>query len=286
MTASLEWPHPREARAAPPPALLALYQIRDQVIAPELRLAMLRDLKDEVDAIQSVGPRSGFCAGRPRDAGGFTPSAGTTNQAPALTGSLTPEQRVICSWCGNLQRLLVDLGQPRYAGQASFGVYREWVLRQLFKGLGSAVESAVRSGESALPGTWKSLHDLFVYLDGRDELGGTAAHGRAGFNPEVEYKRLLLMGALAEYVRAVWILEAIGPRLREWASDSQVRPDVRVVGASALLRLTLSEDAPPRHARPGDAQPYNGWVLEPAQAYTDYLAGYALRARRKPVLIV
>ncbi|WP_020505093.1 hypothetical protein [Lamprocystis purpurea] len=285
MTVSLERPHPREARAAPPPALLALYQIRDQVIAPELRLAMLRDLKDEVDAIQSVGPRSGFCAGRPRDAGGFTPSAGTANQTPALTRSLTPEQRVICSWCGNLQRLLVDLGQPRYAGQASFGVYREWVLRQLLKGLGNAVESAVRTGESAPPGTWKSLHDLFVYLDGRDELAGTAAYGRAGFHPEVDYKRLLLMGALAEYVSAARILEAIGPRLREWAFDSQVRPDVRVVGESALLRLTLSEDAPPRHARPGDAQPYNGWVLEPAQAYTDYLADYALRARRKPVLI-
>jgi len=278
MTASLEWPHPREARVTPPPALLALYQIRDQVIAPELRLAMLRGLKDEVDAIQSVRPRSGFCAGQPRDLGMLAPSA--------LTGSLTPEQRVICSWCGNLQRLLVDLGQPRYAGHASFGVYREWVLRQLLKGLGSAVESAVRAEEPAPPGTWKSLHDLFVYLDGRDELAGTTPSGRAAFHPEADYKRLLLMGALAEYVRAARILEEIGPRLHAWALDSQVWPDVRVVGESALLRLTLSADAPPRHARPGDPQPYNGWVLEPAQGYTDYLAGYALRPRGKPVLIV
>ncbi|WP_295580943.1 hypothetical protein [uncultured Lamprocystis sp.] len=269
MTTALERPHPREARVVPPPALLALYQIRDQVIAPELRLAMLRDLKDEVDAIQSVRPRSGFCAGRPRDAGVFT-----------------PEQRVLCSWCGNLQRLLVDLGQPRYAGHASFGVYREWVLRQLIKGLGSAVESAVRFDEPAPPGTWKSLHDLFVYLDGRGELTGTTLPGRGGCHPEVDYKRLLLIGALAEYVHAALIFEEIGPRLHGWAFDSQVRPDVRVVGESALLRLTLSADTPPRHARPGDAQPYNGWVLEPAQAYTDSLAGYALRARRKPVLTV
>ncbi|WP_295454213.1 hypothetical protein [uncultured Thiodictyon sp.] len=246
-----------------PEVLLALEQIRDRSMEAERRLAMLRALKDPVEAIQSARARRG---------------AGLDGCAPSRTLSL--EDSVYRSWCGNLQRLLIDLGHPRSVGQARFAIYREWVLRQLLKDLGRAADAAVRAGQRVMPGTWRSLHDLFLYLDGRDEVAGPAPAGPARFNPGNEYKRLLLLGALAEYQDLDQILPVIGPRLREWAGVSVLKRDVCVVGESALLRLDLTADGPPRRARPGDEQPYQGWVLEPAKPYTDALAAYPLCERQ------
>ncbi|WP_295392938.1 hypothetical protein [uncultured Thiodictyon sp.] len=262
MTARLERVRPADMQVMMPRVLLALEQIRDRAVEAERRLAMLRALKDQVEAIQSARPR------RAVDRDGFGPPR-----------ALSLEESVHRSWCGNLQRLLIDLGHPRSAGQARFAIYREWVLRQLLKDLGRAADAAVRAGQAATPGTWRSLHDLFLYLDGRDEVAGPAPAGPTRFNPGNEYKRLLLLGALGEYRDLEQILPVIVPRLREWAGLSVLKRDVCVVGEAAWLRLDLTADGPARHARPGDAQPYQGWVLEPAKPYTDALAPYPLRER-------
>ncbi len=261
MTIRLELPRPDDMQAMVPQVLLALEQIRDRAMEPERRLAMLRALKDQVELIQA--------ARRSADREGFDPP-----------GRRSLEERLYRAWYGNLQHLLSDLGHPRSAGQARFAVYREWVLRQLLKDLGRAAEAAVRAERRAIPGTWQALHDLFLYLDGRDELAGAAAAGPRRFNPGNEYKRLLLVGALYDYTDAARILAQIGPRLRDWAGASVLRRDVRVVGKSALLRLDLSNDGPPYRARPGDDQPYHGWVLEPAPPYTVEMDLYPLGERR------
>lgn len=264
MTIWLERLRPGDMQVMLSQVLLALEQIRDRAMEPERRLAMLRALKEQVESIQAALP--------PRRSSGRD---GCDPSAP-----LSLEERLNRSWCENLQHLLSDLGHPRSAGQARFAVYREWVLRQLLKDLGRAADAAVRAQVRAPPGTWRALHDLFLYLDGRDELAGSAVAGAHRFNPGNEYKRLLLLGALADYADGAALLAELGPRLREWGAASVLRRDLRVVGESALLRLDLSKDAPPYRARPGDEQPYHGWVLEPAAGFTSALSLCPLAERR------
>lgn len=264
MTIWLERLRPSDLQAMLPQVLLTLDQIREQAMEPERRLAMLRALKDQVESIHAAMPGPA----RARRVGEAGPE-------PART--LTLEQRLTRSWCTNLRGLLTDLGQPRYEGQARFAVYREWTLRQLLKGLSEAIERAVRAEQPPASGIWRCLHDLFLYLDGRDELDGPTIPMQYRFRPGTDYKRLLLVGALGEYADTARILREIGPKLREWGSASELRRDVRVVGESHLLRVDLEADAPPRRPRPGEEQPYRGWVLVPARAYTDYLELYRMR---------
>jgi hypothetical protein len=266
MTIWLERLRPSDLQAMLPQILLTLDQIRDQPMEPERRLAMLRALKDQVESIHTAMP---------------TARVPAQDDAAEPLRTLTLEQRLTRSWCTNLQRLLTDLGQPRYEGQARFAVYREWTLRQLLKGLSEAIERAVRSEQAPASGIWRCLHELFVYLDGRDELDGPTIPTQYRFHPGTDYKRLLLLGALGDYSNTARILREIGPKLREWAGQSELYRDVRVVGERHLLRLDLAADTPPKRATPGDEQPYRGWVLEPAQAYTDYLELYRLRLRHQ-----
>lgn len=266
MTLWLERLRPSDLHVMLPQVLLRLDQIRDQAMEPERRLAMLRALKDQVESIYRALPS-------PR------PPLAAKEDGPEPVRTLTLEQRLTRSWCTNLQSLLTDLSQPRYQGQARFAIYREWTLRQLLKGLAEAIERAVRQEQPPASGTWRALHGLFVFLEGRDELSGPDLPMRYRFHPGTEYKRLLLMGALGEYSNAARILREIGPKLREWGAASELCRDVRVVGESHLLPLDLSSDAPPKRTQSQDDEPYRGWVLEPAQGYTDYVELYRLRLR-------
>lgn len=273
MTVWLERLRPSELHAMLPQVILKLDQIQDQAMEPERRLAMLRALKDQVESIYSALPS-------PR-----TPRA-VKEDGPESVRTLTLEQRLTRTWCANLQNLLTELSQPRYQGQARYAIYREWTLRQLLKGLAEAIERAVRQERPPASGTWRALHGLFVFLEGRDELNGPELPMRYRFHAGTEYKRLLLMGALGEYPNAARILREIGPKLREWGAASELREDVRVVGESHLLRLDLGSDSPPTRAQQWDEQPYRGWVLEPAQGFTDYIELYRLRLRLHDVELI
>lgn len=265
MTQTTQRTTPDAGQAGLEEVLQALEQIRTRAMGPEQRLAMLRALKERVGALMSdplPTPDAGPGRGQPADA---------ARRADRLTDA----------WCGNLWHLLNELGHPRTAGQASFAVYREWVVRQLIRDLGGWVLAAARAGRAAPRGIWRTLHEVYFYLDGRDEVNGSGEPGR--FSPGREYKRLLLAGVLGAEPGAQQLLAEVEPRLNGWAAHSIVRRDARIIGESTLLRLDLSGDEPPRRGRPGDPQPYRGWVLEPPAAFLALLTG---RRRVEPGLAV
>ena len=245
--------------------LLVLEQIRTRGMVPEQRLALLRALRDRVEELAAIllaAPRP--AEGQPQ----WTPG-------DCACGKLTHV------WCGNLRHLLHELGYPRAAGQASYAVYREWVVRQLMRDLGRLVEAAARCGQVPPRGTWLALHDLFFYLEGRDELAEVAGAGR--FSPGREYRRLLLAGVLSEDPDGPRLFAEAERRLPGWACSAALRRDARTLGDASLLRLDLAVDAPPRRQRPGDAQPFQGWVLEAPAGFLNLLAR---RAPTSPRLAV
>lgn len=258
MTVWLERLRPSDLQIMLPQVLLTLDQIRDQAMDPERRLAMLRALRDQVEAIQAALPFPQACP----------PPCGPTSGSPR---PLTLEQRLARAWCSNLQRLLMELGQPRYEGNARFAVYREWTLRQLLRGLSQAVTCAVRSGQPGHCGLWRSVYDLFLYLEGRDELQETNGGGRYRFNPEAELKRLFLLGGIAASPEAGQILEALQIRLRDWVEASKLRRGESPLGELRSLRLDVAQDQPPQWGGQGIGGPYNGWLLDLPKSLSDLL---------------
>lgn len=267
MTVWLERLRPSDLQIMLPQVLLTLDQIRDQAMEPERRLAMLRALRDQVEAILTALP---------------CPPAWSTLAVPGTADPrpLTLEQRLTRSWCGNLQRLLMELGQPRYQGNSRFSVYREWTLRQLLRGLGQGVEHAVRMGPPTVVGLWRSVYELLLYLDGRDELQGGDAPCRYRFNPEVELKRFFLLGGLASTQADREILAEIIDQLPCWAEGSELRRGESPLGEARLLRVDVTRDEPPqwtsKRANPG----YSGWLLRPSLTLCEYLKSLEARACR------
>lgn len=275
MTLWLERLRPSDLHVMLPQVLLTLDQIRDQAMEPERRLSMLRALRDQVDAILTWAPSPRATledrARRSGDAGSRARSA----RPPGLV------QRVARSWCHNLQRLMIDLGQPRFEGISRFAVYREWTLRQLTRGLRQSVELAVRFGQPQASGMWRCVYDLFLYLDGRDELDGTTIPGRARFNPGMELKRIMLLGGICDLADTPRVLREIAPKLADWAAAAELTHGNCVVGDTRLLRVDVTRDQPPHWNGEGLEAPYRGWLLQPPRAYLDYLQGHRERAPRR-----
>jgi hypothetical protein len=257
MTVFLDLLKPSDLHIILPQVLLTLDQIRDQAMGPERRLAMLRALKEQVEAIHAALPESGS----PIHA-----------WSPGASGHpLTLEQRLTRSWCSNLQRLLLELGQPRYQGHARFAVYREWTLRQLLRGLTQAVEHTTGTRQPAPAGLWRSIYDAFLYLEGRDELQGPAVADRYRFNAGTELKRLFLLGGIAACAEESMSLKQIGARLRDWAEAAALSRGESLSGESRCLLVDVSCDEPPSWGSPAVRGAYSGWLLEVPGAVGDYL---------------
>jgi hypothetical protein len=267
MTLWLERLRPSDLHIMLPQVLLTLDQIRDQAMDPERRLATLRALRDQVEAIQSslAAPQLGPLA---------------RVMGPGSVRPLTLEQRLSRSWCSNLQRLLMDLGQPRYEGNARFAVYREWTLRQLLRGQAQAIEYGVRTGQPATPGLWRSIYDLLLYLDGRDELQGPRLPGRYRFNPGTELKRLFLLGGIAADANGDLILQESEASLRVWAEGSELRRGEPQSTETRILRLDLTRDEPPRWGS-REAAAHTGWLLELPTFVTHHLDSMELGLRHQ-----
>jgi hypothetical protein len=254
---------PNDLQIMLPQLLLSLDRIRDQAMPPERRLARLRSIKDQVEAIQ-----------KGQLAGGLSPQSVVSD---AVAHELTLEQRLGRTWCNNLQRLLVEMGQPRYQGNARFAVYREWTLRQLVRGYSRVVEGAVVAGLPAPMGVWRSLHELFLYLEGRDELDGPAIPVYQRLRPGDAYKRLLLIGSLEEFAKAERIYREIGPGLRDWAAASDLTRTQSGIGDSRALQVDLGADRPPTRFRAEQCEASNVWVLRPPREFCEALQYYSLR---------
>ena len=254
---------PTDLQIILPQLLLTLDRIRDQAMPPERRLAMLRSIKDQVEAVQK-GQLATVLADRSR-------------RSEAVARGLTLEQRLGRSWCNNLQRLHVEMGQPRYQGNARFAVYREWTLRQLIGGYSRVIEGAVLSELPAPGGVWRSLHELFVYLEGRDELAGPAIPVYQRLSAGAAYKRLLLVGGLGEYLRADRIYREVGPSLCDWAVASELIRLPGCDGDTRYLRVDVGADMPPCRYRSESSAAASLWALKPPREFLDATQRHTLR---------
>jgi hypothetical protein len=133
------------------------------------------------------------------------------------------------------------------------------------------VEFAVGAEQPAPAGLWRSIYDVFLYLEGRDELQGPNAPGRYRFNPGTELKRLFLLGGIAAYAETAVIPKEVGTRLREWAEGAELNRGESRLSETRFLRVDVARDEPPFWGTQAVSGAYSGWILEVPRSMSDYL---------------
>jgi hypothetical protein len=210
----------------------------------ETRYRMLRALKGAVLQVASVLPKG-------------QPASGTT------LGGLSLEQRLYDAMMCNCKRLLQNMDRVRYGYGEAGERHRYWAIRNSFRFIGRQVIYAVQHGRPWPKGLWQDLHDLYVYLVVRGQHGETRiTSGGRDFDPEQAYKRLLVVGLVADLVDRRRLDGSVLARLGPIADKcSLVEPDVRL-GEHGLTLVEVSCDRHTRLKTERLEDPFRGWVLQ------------------------
>jgi hypothetical protein len=234
-------------------------------IPPEQRLSLLKAVEPSVLRLGEGMPK---------------PVAAARHSGAKGPGGQTLEQRLYCLTAKNLKITLASFDRSPLAYQEGADADRSWLVRHLFELFGREIEYSVRWDRPWPPFMWQELHDLFFYLSSRKDLalGTGAADEVFGFDPEHEYKRLLLLGLVKLLVRPADRSPLLYRGLSAWARGSSLKEAAGYGGTFDLFVVEMYCDEPPRqHA--GSLDPgFNGWVLEPAAGFLDYVAGLSAHA--------
>lgn len=180
----------------------------------------------------------------------------------------------------NLKIALEDYDRSPLAHADGAAAERFWLVSHLFRLFSREIEYCVNWDRPWPPFMWQELHDLYFYLYSRKDLAldpeGTGPAG--AYDAEQEYKRLLLLGLVKLLVRPGDRSPMLIRGLPAWAEMSELKEIGAFAGTFDLFVVEIFSDEPPRqHAGALDAG-FNGWVLQPAQGFLDYVAGISATA--------
>ncbi|AUB81429.1 hypothetical protein [Candidatus Thiodictyon syntrophicum] len=274
--------NPREAGADSAPILARLHALRtldSHRVLPELILILgqlpaaqlevqarchaLRKLERavvQVAAVLAPGPM-----GAPAGA-----SAQRTTLRGGRRAALSLEQRLYAAMAHNCVHLLheLDHGQGFFSDDHARG--RAWAIRVAFRFFSRELLYAVKAGSAWPAGAWLALHELFVYLVMR---GSVRPHGESPtldedeFDPELAYKRLLLIGLVADLCGCARIDREVAARLRHLAADARLIASDGLVGESGLIVVDVGLDRPAQLKTGSLDDPFRGWVLRVPDAF-------------------
>jgi hypothetical protein len=243
-----------------PRLIMRLEYLSRQDIEPKVRLDLMRIYKRPVlkaaASLPNPNPRLPF--------GGFRSDQG-----------LTAEQRLDQVMGANLKRLFQDLDRKRYTASAATEDNRHWVLSNRFKFLRRQVRYALMARRDCPAHTWQDAHDLFVYLviRGNVRLNETMEVDvfDDDFDPETEYKRLLLIGHAHLCDLPGDALLTMLPHLPGWAQRSRLTDPGGHLGEFNLLQVEVSKDRPLRVNTSTLDEGFRGWVLLPDKGYLAFV---------------
>lgn len=206
-------------------------------------------------------------------------SVATTRQSGQAAG-ISVEQRIYGLMVKNLKLALIDLDRSEVAFSRGASEDLWWLVRHLFLFLGRSIEYSVRADRPWVPGIWSELHDIFFYLVTRRDVsvGGESASNDLTFDSETEYKRLLLLGLIGQLVAAADRTPQLLRLLTIWAKETRLKGLATYDGALNVYVVEVAKDMPASKCSGDIEYGFNGWVLEPTQAFHDHLAGLSRNA--------
>lgn len=233
---------------AVPGFIVRLDRISRLALSAEQRLELLRGLKRPILTLAAELPK---------------PLRGGGRLVPR--GGVSLEQRLYCLMIKNLKQALLDLD---YSGQplsAEVEKRRRWTIRNLYRFMARQIGTEV-FWQLALPeGTWHELHDLNAYVTARAFARPRLAARRRGedFDPDSEYRCLLLLGLMGRLAAGSaipsWILDA----LPHWAAETRLADPNPYVGEVGQFVVDLSRDTAPRRVEGPISDVFHGFVLVP-----------------------
>lgn len=242
--------------------LVRLEELLAADLAPEERLALLKLVKRPMDKVVA----------------GLSGDDLMAIASNSDTVALTPEQRIYAAMISNLRQLLETIDRGRFGVDANLSKdeARDWTLRNIYKYNARQLQYAIKKGLSWPANTWLGLHSLFDYLISRGQI--ELSHGlyigeknRDEFDPEVAYKRLLLLGLAMRMGGRKAIDSELREQLSTWGRQTQLLEPEMVIGQFSLFLVDTSADAPPTF-KPGDlSKSFHGWVLSPPQQFVDHV---------------
>jgi len=242
--------------------VVKLQRLSRSDFGPRVRIALLRSLAPQVHQV----------------VGALSPAVVSSRQRePSARKGATLTECVLGPMQTNLKLALMALDRSSGAFAPGAAEDRRWLVAELSHSLGGQIEDCVRSDRPWVPGVWQELHDLQVYRARRlgvalDEDQGV---GDTGDDQDVEYKRLLLLGLTKALLAPEQRSDRLFRSLHLWARESALREPDTYEGVFGLCVVEISKDAPPREVSGSIDVGFNGWVLEPASAFGDYVAGLA-----------
>ena len=154
---------------------------------------------------------------------------------------------------------------------------KRWTTRNLFRFLGFQVELSLFRGQPMPCETWRELHDLYAYTVARGIVSAVGRSRRQGrrddFDPERDYKRLLLLGLAGRLVRNKPWSDLVQEKIDSWVADTSLQNPVAFVGETDLYVVDTSADSAPHQLQSPLPESFRGWVLmRPAGFLTDAAA--------------
>jgi len=258
---------PDGLRADIPAVLLRLGALRaldDRQVLPELVLILEQlphsrlDVQDRFHALRKL-QRTVL-----QVAAAMTPRRISPRPGGSRHTGLSLEQRLYAGMANNCGHLLheLDHGQGFFSEEHAPG--RAWAIRIALRFYSRELLYAVKTGRAWPVGAWLALHDLFVYLVMRGSVRLHAASAtlvEGEFDPELAYKRLLLIGLVTELCGCERMSAALVAQLRALAPDARLVASDGLVGEFGLILVDVGLDRPPQLKVGSLDDPFRGWVL-------------------------
>ncbi len=243
--------------------IVELGRIADRPLPAGRRISLLRELESKVTSVSSRIPE---------------PVVSSRRFGSEQAVGQTCEQRLGLLMIKNLKVALDDLDRSEVAYSRTSAGMRSWLLKRLYRIVGQQIEYAVRWDRTYPPGVWETLHELYFYLRSREDIRGALNAGASGkpFDPEIEYKRLLLFGLVGQLVPAADRSPLLYEALESLAGYSKLEHPASYGGAFDMFVVEIAQDKPPHVSGVLD-HGLNGWVLEPGREFLDLVgaAGYS-----------
>lgn len=242
-------------RQSGPALLMALENLRKESIGAKRRLAILSTLK--VPILKT-------CAGLPK------PYSGESIATDQVSG-VTLEQRLNRLMFANLLQALRQFDQEYPLPSGRQLRRRQWTIRNAFRFANRQIRYAGLWRTPIPSGTWRDLHELYLYLMSRRHGSswepGSSASTIGDFDPNFEYKALLLLGFALKTKPSVAQSEYFMDGLEGWAVQTRLDDPHNLLGRIRLIIVEVSEDGPARQLESTLDSPFRGWVLQPPYPY-------------------
>jgi hypothetical protein len=182
-------------------------------------------------------------------------------QPSSAAAPMTLAQRLCSVTYRNLKRNLTLLDHSAWEDDQDAA--RGWLVAEMFACLSHQIALGALRGPAWPARTWQELHDLFVYVDHRL---APLADSPMRLALEVDYRRALIVGLLAQGQAHALLSPASAAQLTDWACASSLQDPRAYYGEIGVCLVQTTVDEPPCFVPRALGTVGPGWVLKVPQS--------------------